>query len=110
MHHAFDEDTHAACLILVILATDGACSPTRRWVPPPGCYENWSSLASIGLSTWLVVLVLAIVAVAIVLIYNGLVRARALVREGWSGIAVQLRRRRRPDPQPCVGGEGLCRS
>lgn len=44
-------------------------------------------------STWLVVLVLAIIAVAIVLIYNGLVRARALVREGWSGIAVQLRRR-----------------
>jgi LemA protein len=26
--------------------------------------------------------------------YNGLVRARALVREGWSGIDVQLRRRR----------------
>ncbi len=28
-----------------------------------------------------------------VLIYNRLVRARALVREGWSGITVQLRRR-----------------
>ena len=28
-----------------------------------------------------------------VLIYNGLVRARALVREGWSGVKVQLRRR-----------------
>ncbi len=28
-----------------------------------------------------------------VLIYNGLVRARALVREGWSGVTVQLRRR-----------------
>jgi LemA protein len=42
---------------------------------------------------WLVVLALAIVVLTFVLIYNGLVRARALVREGWSGVTVQLRRR-----------------
>lgn len=42
---------------------------------------------------WFVVAGLALVALVLVLIYNGLVRARALVREGWSGVTVQLRRR-----------------
>ncbi|WP_375397558.1 LemA family protein [uncultured Sphingomonas sp.] len=37
--------------------------------------------------------VLALVLVYLVILYNGLVRLRALVREGFSGITVQLRRR-----------------
>lgn len=44
-------------------------------------------------SIWLIIFGLAVVLVAVVLIYNSLVRARALVREGWSGVTVQLRRR-----------------
>jgi LemA protein len=44
--------------------------------------------------TWLPLTIIAIVVLLVViLIYNRLVRARALVREGWSGIQVQLRRR-----------------
>ena len=37
--------------------------------------------------------VLAIVAVYVIAIYNGLVQKRALVEEGWSGIETQLKRR-----------------
>lgn len=44
-------------------------------------------------TAWFVVTGLAVAALVVVLIYNGLVRARALVREGWSGVTVQLRRR-----------------
>lgn len=43
----------------------------------------------IGLIVGIIVLVL----LYLVMIYNRLVRLRALVREGWSGIDVQLRRR-----------------
>lgn len=43
--------------------------------------------------TWIVVGGLVIIAVGLVMIYNSLVRQRALVREAWSGITVQLRRR-----------------
>ena len=45
------------------------------------------------LSIWLPVALVALCALGIILLYNRLVRARALVREGWSGISVQLRRR-----------------
>lgn len=45
------------------------------------------------LSIWIVVALLAVTAIIVILIYNRLVRGRALVREGWSGITVQLRRR-----------------
>jgi LemA protein len=44
-------------------------------------------------TSWIVAIGLALAALVVVLIYNGLVRARALVREGWSGVTVQLRRR-----------------
>jgi len=40
-----------------------------------------------------ILIVLAVVLLGFILIFNRLVRARALVREGWSGIKVQLRRR-----------------
>lgn len=42
---------------------------------------------------WIIVGVVAVVLIYLVMIYNGLVRMRALVREGFSGITVQLRRR-----------------
>lgn len=42
---------------------------------------------------WIFLAVLLTIALAVVLIYNGLVRGRLLVREGWSGVAVQLQRR-----------------
>lgn len=42
---------------------------------------------------WIVLGVAIVLLVWLVLIYNGLVRMRALVREGFSGITVQLRRR-----------------
>lgn len=42
---------------------------------------------------WIVIACVAVVAVYAVLVFNRLIRARNLVREGWSGIDVQLRRR-----------------
>jgi len=45
-----------------------------------------------GFGTIILVIILAIAGYVIV-IYNGLVRARQMVREAWSGIDVQLKRR-----------------
>jgi LemA protein len=42
---------------------------------------------------WIVLAVVAALALYAVVVFNRLVRARNLVREGWSGIDVQLRRR-----------------
>lgn len=42
---------------------------------------------------WIVIAILAFVGVYAITLYNRLVRLRNLVREGWSGIDVQLRRR-----------------
>ncbi|RYE57461.1 MAG: LemA family protein, partial [Rhizobiaceae bacterium] len=42
---------------------------------------------------WIAIAVGALLLVWLVAIYNRLVRFRALVREAWSGITVQLRRR-----------------
>lgn len=41
----------------------------------------------------ILLIVLALLAVGVVLIYNGLVQKRALVQNGWSDIEVQLKRR-----------------
>ena len=46
-----------------------------------------------GLEGWIAIPMLAVIAIWAVVIYNRLVRLRALVKEGWSGITVQLRRR-----------------
>jgi LemA protein len=46
-----------------------------------------------GLTGWIVLGVVVLLLFWGVAIYNGLVRLRALVREGFSGITVQLRRR-----------------
>jgi len=42
---------------------------------------------------WIVIGVIAAIVLAAILIFNNLVRMRNVVREGWSGIDVQLRRR-----------------
>lgn len=46
-----------------------------------------------GLIGWVVIGVIALVLIYAVAVYNRLVRLRALAREGFSGITVQLRRR-----------------
>jgi LemA protein len=43
--------------------------------------------------TWIVLGVIVLLLLYLIVIYNGLVRLRALVREAFSGITVQLRRR-----------------
>lgn len=45
------------------------------------------------MSTWILLAVLAAAAIYVVAVFNRLVRQRNLVREGWSGIDVQLKRR-----------------
>ena len=42
---------------------------------------------------WIAAAVLATVGLYAIVVFNRLIRARNLVREGWSGIDVQLRRR-----------------
>lgn len=42
---------------------------------------------------WIVLALAAGVVVYAIIIYNGLVSKRQMVREGWSGIDVQLKRR-----------------
>lgn len=42
---------------------------------------------------WVVLIVIAVVVIAMVLMYNGLVRLRQRVKEAWSDIDVQLKRR-----------------
>ena len=42
---------------------------------------------------WIAIAVLAVIAIYAFIVFNRLIRARNQVREGWSGIDVQLRRR-----------------
>ena len=42
---------------------------------------------------WIVLAVVAVLILAVIAIFNRLIRQRNVVREGWSGIDVQLRRR-----------------
>src|ERR1700741_951748 len=44
-------------------------------------------------TSWVVVAVLAAIVILAIVVFNRLVRMRNLVREGWSGIDVQLKRR-----------------
>jgi LemA protein len=44
-------------------------------------------------TTWIVVAVVVVLAVFAIVVFNRLIRARNMVREAWSGIDVQLRRR-----------------
>jgi LemA protein len=45
------------------------------------------------MATWIVLALIALIGLYLVYIYNDLVRKRQMVREGWSGIDVQLKRR-----------------
>ena len=45
------------------------------------------------MSTWILLAILAAAVIYVVAVFNRLVRQRNLVREGWSGIDVQLKRR-----------------
>jgi len=42
---------------------------------------------------WILFGIMALIAVTLIVIYNGLVRLKNLAQEGWSGIDVQLKRR-----------------
>lgn len=44
-------------------------------------------------TVWIIIALVVAVALAVVAIYNGLVRGRNMVNEAWSGIDVQLKRR-----------------
>jgi len=44
-------------------------------------------------TTWVVIGIIAVVALALIFIYNSLVRLRNRVQEAWSDIDVQLKRR-----------------
>jgi len=46
-----------------------------------------------GIWIWVVLGILIVAVVALIGVYNGLVRKRNMVEEGWSGIEVQLKRR-----------------
>src|ERR1700758_3279123 len=46
-----------------------------------------------GMTGWIIVAVLAAIVIYAIVVFNGLVRQRNMVREGWSGIDVQLKRR-----------------
>jgi LemA protein len=45
------------------------------------------------MNTWIVVAILAAIGLYAIYVFNRLIRQRNLVREGWSGIDVQLKRR-----------------
>jgi LemA protein len=45
------------------------------------------------MTSWIIIAVLAAVALYAILVFNRLIRLRNLAREGWSGIDVQLKRR-----------------
>lgn len=45
------------------------------------------------MTTWIIIAIVAVVVIALVAIYNGLVRAKVRTDEAWSDITVQLKRR-----------------
>jgi LemA protein len=49
--------------------------------------------AFMGIFGWVIIAALIVLLLSVIAIYNRLVRLRALVKEGFSGITVQLRRR-----------------
>src|SRR5262249_56345021 len=72
-------------ITIVLIACQG-CGRRRR---PAICGANGKGL-SMG---WIVLAIVVAVAVYAIVIYNRLVRLRNMVREGFSGVDVQLRRR-----------------
>jgi len=45
------------------------------------------------MQTWIILAILAAAVIYVIAVFNRLVRQRNLMREGWSGIDVQLKRR-----------------
>src|ERR1700745_3342632 len=72
--------------ITIVLAVNQSCRRRRR---PAICRANGKGL-SMG---WIILAIVVAVAVYAIVIYNRLVRLRNMVREGFSGVDVQLRRR-----------------
>src|SRR6516164_7965802 len=66
-----------------------ACRGCRRRRRPAICDANGKGLSM----EWIVLAIVVAVAVYAIVIYNRLVRLRNMVREGFSGVDVQLRRR-----------------
>ena len=61
-----------------------------------------------GMIGWIVLGVVVLLLLYVIAIYNRLVRLRALVKEGFSGITVQLRRRADLIPNLVETVQGLC--
>ncbi len=73
-----------------------ACNPHRLRTPAiDRAGERWhkSIQPGVPMTTWIVLACSVSAVLAFVLLYNRLVRLRQMVREGWSGILVQLQRR-----------------
>src|SRR5689334_15422354 len=64
----------------------------RRSETPLCCPHKRGSKA-MGLTGWVLLGVVALLIFYVIALYNRLVRLRALAKEGFSGITVQLRRR-----------------
>ena len=62
------------------------------WRSRPASPKN-AGKGEFAMGLWIALGLLALVLLYAVIVYNRLVRLRALVREGFSGITVQLRRR-----------------
>ena len=88
------------------------CSPVARTEVLPNV--AFGPIASLGISAvrmeWIVAAVVLAVLLYAIFVFNRLVRLRNLVREGWSGIDVQLRRRTDLVPNLVDDREGLCRA
>lgn len=54
-----------------------------------------------------VLIVIAILAIAVIVLYNNLIQLRNRVDNAWSQIDVQLQRRLDFDPQSCRNREGI---
>ena len=50
-------------------------------------------MTATGITAGAILVVLVVVVLAVVTAYNGMVRARIQVREAWSGVDIQLKRR-----------------
>lgn len=60
------------------------------------------------MATWIVLGLIVLIGAYLVYLYNDLVRKRQMVREGWSGIDVQLKRPVGPHPESRRDREGIC--
>src|SRR4051812_28515290 len=67
-----------------------ASTPPPRPPKNEACFRGGEIMGLVG---WIVIGVIVVMLIWGVAIYNRLVRLRALVKEGFSGITVQLRRR-----------------